>query len=78
MEPGVREYLVRILNTLAIGVFWMAINSTAGIMYGLAFVEDKIQWKHVLFYSWFIASLVALLWYIIKLWRKPIDYEQEY
>lgn len=78
MEPGVREYLVRIVNTISFAIFWMAINSTAGIMYGLAFVQDTIQLKNVLFYLWFVLSLTALLWYLIRLWKEPIDYDREY
>lgn len=76
MEPGVREYLLRIVNTLSFGLLWMAVNSTAGIMYQLAFVEEKIQLKNVLFYLFLIMSFTALMWYIIRLWSKPIDYEQ--
>ena len=45
MEPGVRQYLIRILNTLSIGVLWMAINSTLGIMYDFAFVHDPAEMK---------------------------------
>ena len=77
MEPGVREYLLRIVNTLSFGLLWMAINTTAGIMYQLAFIEDKLQMKNVIFYLWFLLSLAALLFYIIRLWRKPIDYDQQ-
>ncbi|MBY0482208.1 MAG: hypothetical protein K2Q21_12685 [Chitinophagaceae bacterium] len=76
MEPGVREYLLRIVHTLSFGVLWMTVNSTAGIMYHLAFIEEKIQLKNVLFYLFLIISLAVLLWYIIRLWSKPIDYEQ--
>lgn len=75
MEPGVKEYLIRILNTLSLGLLWMAINSTAGIMYDLAFVHNTITLGNVLFYGWFLVSLTAFLWYIIRLWRKPIDFE---
>ena len=76
MEPGVREYLIRILNTLSLALVWMAIDSTAGIMYKLAFIEDHITLGNVLFYSWFFASLGVYLWWVIRLWSKPIDYEQ--
>jgi hypothetical protein len=36
MEPGIKEYLLRIVNTISLGLLWMAINTTAGIMYDLA------------------------------------------
>ena len=73
MEPGVRQYLIRILNTLSIGVLWMAINSTLGIMYDFAFVHEKISTSNILFYIWFILSLGTFLWWVIRLWSKPID-----
>ena len=76
MEPGVREYLIRILNTLSLALVWMAIDSTAGIMYNLAFIQDHITLGNVLFYIWFVASLAAYLWWVIRLWSRPIDYEQ--
>jgi hypothetical protein len=76
MEPGVRQYLIRILNTLSVGLLWMAINSTLGIMYDFAFVHDKISTGNILFYIWFISSLTAFLWWVIRLWNKPIDFEE--
>ena len=75
MEPGVREYLLRIVNTLSVGILWMAINSTAGLMYDLAFVHEKITVGNILFYSWFVISLSLFLWWIIRLWSKPIHFE---
>ncbi len=76
MEPGIKKYLIRILNTLSLGLLWLAVNSTAGIMYDLAFVHEHIMLKNVLFYVWFVISLVAYLWYVIWLWKKPIDFEE--
>lgn len=76
MEPGVKEYLVRILNTIAIAGLCLMLNIIAGIKYELAFVEDHIQWKNVAFYLFLVSSLTALTLYIIKIWRKPLDFEQ--
>ncbi len=75
MEPGVREYLIRILNTIAVGLLWMAINSTIGIMHDYAFVHDHITKGNIIFYIWFVLSLTLLLWWIFRLWSKPIHFE---
>jgi hypothetical protein len=75
MEPGVKEYLLRILNTISLGLLWMAINSTAGIMYDYAFVHDTITTGNILFYIWFLLSLAAYLWWVIRIWRKPLHFE---
>jgi hypothetical protein len=76
LEPGVKQYLLRIVNTISLGLLWMAVNSTAGIMYGLAFAEDKVRVGNILFYIGFTVSLTAYLWWVIRIWRKPIDFEQ--
>ncbi len=75
MEPGVREYLIRILNTIAVGLLWMAINSTMGIMHDYAFIHERITTGNIVFYIWFIVSLTLFLWWVIRLWSKPIEFE---
>lgn len=76
MEPGVKEYLIRIVNTIALGLLWMALNSTFGIMYDYAFVHDHITKGNIIFYAWFLLSLSAYLWFVIRLWSKPIDFDR--
>lgn len=76
MEPGVRKYLIRILNTLSVGLLWMVLNSTLGIKYDFAFVNDHITKGNILFYIWFVLSFIAFIWWVIRLWSKPIDYEE--
>jgi hypothetical protein len=76
MEPGVKQYLIRILNTLAMGLLWMATNSTLGIMYDFAFVHEHVTTGNILFFIWFAISLAAYLWWVIRTWRKPIDFEK--
>lgn len=76
MEPGIRKYLLRIVNTLSLGLLWLALNSTIGIMYDYAFIHEKASIGNILFYCWFLLSLAAYLWYVIRLWSKPIDFEE--
>ena len=76
MEPGVKEYLLRIINTLSIGLIWLAINSSFGIMYDYAFIHEQVTTGNIIFYIWFVISLTAFLWWVIRLWRKPIDFEE--
>ncbi len=77
MEPGVREYLIRILNTISVGLLWLAINSTMGIMYDYAFIHDKLTAGNIIFYVWFISSLSLFLWWVIRLWSKPINFNED-
>ena len=76
MEPGVKEYLMRILNTIGLTGLCLMLNITAGIKYEWAFIEEKIHWQNVAFYVFLALSLTALLLYILKIWRKPLHFEQ--
>jgi hypothetical protein len=76
MEPVVKEYLLRIVNTIAIAGLCLMLNIIAGIKYELAFIEDHLEWKNVAFYVFMVISLSAMTLYIIKVWRKPLDFEQ--
>ncbi len=73
MEPDVRAYLVRIVNTISIGLLWMIINTTAGIKFGFAYPENSFTLGNYIFYAWFLISLVALGWYMKRLWSKPLN-----
>jgi hypothetical protein len=73
MEPEVRAYLLRIVNTLSFGLLWMAINSTIGIMFDYAFIHERISTGNIIFYAWFIISLALLIWYLVRLWNKPLN-----
>jgi ABC-type glycerol-3-phosphate transport system permease component len=70
MEPDAKAFLKRVMNSLFAGIFWLAINSTFGIMYGYAFPENNITIGNIIFYVWFIASLCLLIYILIRLWKK--------
>ena len=69
MEPEVREFLMRVSLSLGIGILWLSINSTAGIMFDLAFIHGHITVGNIVFYVWFVASIVFMIKLYIRLWR---------
>lgn len=76
MEPGVRVFLTRILNTIFLVLFWLAINSTAGIMFEYAFIQDHIGVGNIIFYGWLLLSFAILLRWVLRTWSKPIDFDE--
>ncbi len=68
MEPEMVAFLKRIGLTMFIALLWLAINATAAILGDNAFIGDHITIANVLFYLWFIVSLVLLLWIYKKMW----------
>ncbi len=76
MEPGIRQYLIRILNTLGIGLLWMGINTTVGIMLGYGIIDGAFRLGNGIFYTWFFLSMGGFIWWIYRIWREPIQFEE--
>jgi len=68
MEPDVKSFLVKIINSLAIGLIWLMVNTTIGIAFNFAFFNDKPRLGNYIFYAWFLISLFFLLRYYKKKW----------
>lgn len=69
MEPEMRAFLVRVLYTITMGLIWMIMNMWAGIYMGWLFFENNMKTGNVIFYSFMVISLVALIWYYMRLWK---------
>ncbi|MEJ7828223.1 MAG: hypothetical protein WKF91_08515 [Segetibacter sp.] len=70
MEPEMVAFLKRIGLTIFLALLWLAINATAAIKGDNAFIGDHITIGNVLFYLWFVISLVILLWIFKRMWYK--------
>jgi len=68
MEPEAAAFLRRVGNSLAIGFIWLAINATAAIKGDNAFVGNHLTIGNVLFYIWFIISIVILIFLYKRIW----------
>ncbi len=76
MEPEVAAFLKRILTTIGIVLFWLGINSTAGIMFGYAFFENGVQIGNILFYVWLLTSLPIVFLWLRKMWSEKIEFDR--
>ena len=70
MEPETLAFLKRVGYSIFIALAWLAINATAAIKGDNAFVGEHITLGNVLFYIWFIISLIILLSIYKKMWFK--------
>jgi hypothetical protein len=69
IEDDTRQFLLLIVNTIAIVLIWMIANMLAGIFFGLAFFEQKPDWKNILYYICFITSLFFLIKHLKNKWK---------
>ncbi len=70
MEPDAKKYLLKVLHSLAYGLLWLALNVLGGLYWGYAIIEKKLSIPNVLFFCWFVLSLLALLYYYYRTWKK--------
>ena len=68
MEPEATAFLKRVANSLVIAFIWLAVNATAAIKGDNAFISDHITIGNILFYIWFLISLVILVILYKKIW----------
>jgi ABC-type maltose transport system permease subunit len=69
MEDETREFLVRILNTIAIVLVWMMVNVFIGIYKGYAFFKEKPDWTNYVYYVFLIISFIALVIHLKRKWK---------
>jgi tellurite resistance protein TehA-like permease len=70
MEPETLAFLKRIASTIFIALVWLAIIATAAIKGDNAFIGEHITLGNVLFYIWFVISLILLLYIYKRMWFK--------
>jgi hypothetical protein len=74
MDPEIKRYFRKIMNSFSVGGFWLITVATAGIFFKLGFVADGIRWYNVLFYILLVVSIVFLIRYFYRVWnQKPVE-----
>ncbi len=77
MEPEVRAFLARIVQTISLVILWMFINTLIGIKWGYLFLDGKITVWHIVYYVLMIASGIWLLIYLLRKWKNAPKYDRE-
>lgn len=69
MEPDIKKYLAKLLNSMSIVLLWLLINAMLGIYLEWAFFDDGISLVNIIFYLWFLGSFIFVVYYLIKKWK---------
>lgn len=69
MEPDIRAFLLRIVQSISMGLLWLLINMSIGIYFGFAFFEGRPTLGNYIYYVAFLISLYILLRYLRKKWK---------
>ncbi len=68
MDPEIKRYFRKIINSFSWGLLWLMVMATAGIFFKLGYISSSIQWYHFLFYAVALVSFFFLLRYYKKIW----------
>ena len=69
MEPEVKRFLVKILKAISVLVLWLLFNILIGLQLQWAIVFDHLNAFNIIFYTWILISLPAIIYYLFRLWR---------
>jgi hypothetical protein len=69
MEEDVKEFLIKIVQSISIGLVWLLANMSIGIYFGFAFFEGRPSLGNYIYFAVFILTLIALINYLRKKWK---------
>lgn len=70
MDPEVRRYFRKIMNSFSVGIMWLLSMATAGLFFDLAIVRNGVRWYNIAFYGLVLVSFMGLVYYYYKTWSK--------
>jgi hypothetical protein len=69
-DPDVKKFLLKVLNSVSLVLLWMMASATAGIYFELGYTNGKPLIYTILFYAGMSISLLLLVRYLYKTWKK--------
>jgi len=69
MDPEVKKYFKKIINSFTIGLLWLFLIVTFGLYFQLGFISGKLQWYNFIFYLFLVLSFLFLIRFYYKVWK---------
>lgn len=69
-DPDVKIFFRRIMNSFAMGALWLLLVGLSGFAFRLAIIKDGVRWYNLVYYGVFLVSLLLLLLFYYRVWRK--------
>jgi ABC-type bacteriocin/lantibiotic exporter with double-glycine peptidase domain len=70
MDPEIKRFFKKIINSFSIGLLWLLSMFTAGLFFDLGITHNGIKWYNIVFYIIALLSFIALLFYFYRIWKK--------
>lgn len=73
LDPELKIYFSKIVKVVSLLALWMLVFATAGFAFRLAIFHNSPHWYNYVYYSLLLISLIALIYYMARLWRKGLQ-----
>ena len=70
MDPEMKVYFKKIMNSFSMWLLWMLSVFTSGLFFEWGIIKNNWKWYNLFFYLFAVISLVGLLFFFYKLWKK--------
>lgn len=70
MDPEVKRYFRKIINSFSVGMMWLLSIATTGLFFDLGIVREGIRWYNIVFYLIALVSFMALIYYYYRVWSR--------
>ena len=74
LEPEVKDFLKKIIQSVFVGLLWMFANMIMGIFMGWLFISERIRAVNIIFYIFFAASSVVMVLFYYRTWKKKFPH----
>ena len=69
-DPDIKKFLLKVLNSVSLGLLWLMACATAGLYYGFAYTAGKPLIYTILFYAGMLISLFFLVRHLYHTWKE--------
>jgi membrane protein YdbS with pleckstrin-like domain len=69
-DPDIKEFLLKILNSISLVLLWLIACATVGIYFELGYANGKPVIYTIIFYTVMAVTLFFLLRQLYKTWKK--------
>jgi hypothetical protein len=73
IEPEIKDFLKRVLQTVSTGMLFLLIHMTFGLYLNWGFFEEKITIGNIIYYIFLFSSFIGLLYYYYRLWKARLS-----
>jgi phosphatidylglycerophosphate synthase len=76
IEPEVKDFLRRVMQTVSVGMLFLLIHMTFGLYLNWGFYEGQISIGNIIYYIFLLTSFAAMIYYFYQLWKDRLKDKQ--